>query len=254
MYSSDAYVKTDIDEQGIATLSFFHPKSNSLPSDILEKMTNEIVALGQNEKAKVIILHGDRNKPFCAGASFDELISIRNFEAGKKFFMGFANLILAMKSCPKFIIARVHGKIVGGGVGLAAAADYSIATVDSLAKLSELALAIGPFVIGPVVERKIGVSAFMEMTIDSQWRDAEWCLDKGLYSQVTQDIDELDLVLAGLASKLADYSPEAMAELKRIFYSGTDDWPEKLEHRAETSGRLVLSDFTRNKIAEFKNA
>lgn len=237
----------------IATIEFFHPSSNALPGNVLRKLAVTIESAGKDDNVSVIVLKSGGDRAFCAGASFDELISITDFPTGKKFFMGFALVINAMRKCPKFIICRVQGKAVGGGVGLLSAADYTLATKYSSVKLSELALGIGPFVVGPAVERKIGTSAFAQMSIDYEWYDANWARERGFYAQVFESIDELDNATLEFATKMAKNSPEAMADLKRVTWSGTDDWDNLLESRAEISGRLVLSEFTKNYIKKFKD-
>lgn len=249
--SDNGYVNSKL-ENGVATITFFHPKSNSLPAAILASIAKAVEKAGKDGNARCVVLRSDGERAFCAGASFDELLAIENFEQGREFFMGFARLILAMRSCPKIILCRVHGKTVGGGVGVAAAADYTLAVEGASAKLSEIALGIGPFVVGPAVKRKIGLSAFSAMAMDSNWRDAHWCKDRGLYSDVFPTVGSLDKALGAMAEKFARQSPEAMAKLKSVFFEGTEDWPGLLEKRAEMSGRLVLSDFTREYIQQFK--
>lgn len=240
-------------QDGIATITFGHPLSNSLPGKILQKLANTITELGQNDAAKVIILKSEGERAFCAGASFDELLSIKDFETGKKFFMGFANVINACRKCPKFIIGRVQGKAVGGGVGLASAVDYCYATKYAEVKLSELAVGIGPFVVGPAVERKIGVSAMSNLAINAtEWRGAKWAREKGLYVDIFESVEEMDKDIAIIAKKLAKSNPEAMALLKQTFWKGTEDWDQLLEERAAMSGKLVLSDFTVEAISAFK--
>ncbi|MCF8241941.1 MAG: enoyl-CoA hydratase/isomerase family protein [Melioribacteraceae bacterium] len=249
--SENGFVKTDVKDK-IATVTFFHPKSNSLPGDLLTKLADEFKSLKDRDDVNVIILKSEGDKAFCAGASFDELLAIEDFETGKKFFMGFANVINAMKKCPQFIVARVHGKIVGGGVGLTASSDYVFAHESASVKLSELALGIGPFVVGPAVERKVGTASFTAMSIDYDWRDSSWAKEKGLYTDVFSSVEQLDASLNEIAVKLSNSSPEAMKKLKEIFWEGTDNWDSLLEERAEISGRLVLSDFTKNYIQQFK--
>lgn len=238
---------------GIATVSFFHPQSNSLPGTLLMSLAAEIERVGKDANAKVVVLKSEGEKAFCAGASFDELIAIKDFETGKKFFSGFAAVINAMRKAPKFVIGRVQGKAVGGGVGLAAAADYTFATEASLAKLSELNVGIGPFVVGPAVERKIGTSAFAQMSINAgEWMSAQWAREKGLYAETFPTIEAMDKAVADFAGKLAKSSPEAMAQLKKVFWEGTENWDKLLIERAEMSGNLVLSDFTKKFIEDFK--
>lgn len=239
---------------GIATIEFFHPLSNSLPGKVLAKLADTIAEAGQNDEVKVIILKSAGDRAFCAGASFDELISIKDFETGKKFFSGFAKVINAARKCPKLIIGRVQGKAVGGGVGMASAVDYCFATKYAAVKLSELAIGIGPFVVGPAVERKIGTSAMSQLAINAtEWYDAEWARQKGLYADVFETAEEMDEAVQKLAKKLADSNPEAMAHLKEVFWQDTDHWDELLADRAALSGKLVLSDFTVNAINAFKN-
>jgi len=237
---------------GVATVRFSHPKGNSLPAALLGRLAAEVGRLGADDAARVIVLRSEGLGPFCAGASFDELRGIRTAEAGKEFFMGFARLILAMRSCPKFIIARVHGRVVGGGVGLLAASDYVVAQDDASVRLSELAVGIGPFVVGPVIERKIGLAAFQALAIDAtQWRDAQWAANAGLFARVATNVEELDAVVDSLAARLAHSNPAAMAQMKRVFWEGTEQWDTLLEERAAMSGTLVLSDFARQAIAAF---
>lgn len=241
------------DKNGISTITFYHPLSNSLPGKILQQLATTITDEGQNPETKIIILKSAGGRAFCAGASFDELISINDIETGKKFFSGFANVINAARKCPKLIIGRVQGKAVGGGVGMASAVDYCFATKHAAVKLSELAVGIGPFVVGPAVERKIGTSAMSQLAINAtKWYSAEWAREKGLYADVFDTIEEMDDAIDSLAQKLSSSNPEAMRLLKQIFWEGTENWDTLLAERAEMSGKLVLSDFSKNAINAFK--
>lgn len=252
MQHTEGYVRSEV-HHAIATVEFFHPASNSLPGVILSDLAHTITELGNIKDVKVIIVRSAGEKAFCAGASFDELVAISNEAQGKEFFSGFAKVINAMRKCSKFIIGRIHGKAVGGGVGLAAAVDYAFATEEASVKLSELAVGIGPFVVGPAVERKIGLSCFSQLAIDAtEWRSAEWAKKHGLYAELYNSVDEMDDAINNLTERLSHSSPEAMAELKKVFWHGTENWDTLLIERAAISGRLVLSDFTRNAINKFK--
>lgn len=249
----NGYVSSET-HKGITTIEFFHPQSNSLPRRILEDLANEVHTAGTDNDTRVIVVRSGGEKTFCSGASFDELSAIENEKKGFDFFSGFANVINAMRKSPKLIIGRIHGKCVGGGVGLAAAVDYAIAVEGADIRLSELAVGIGPFVVGPAVERKIGFSAFSQLAIDaSKWRNADWARRKGLYAELHPTVEGMDESIFHLANQLAHSSPEAMTELKRMFWKGTEDWDDLLCRRAEISGRLVLSSFTREAIAKFRN-
>ncbi len=254
MNSQDnGYVHTET-HQHITTIEFFHPKSNSLPSRILEELAREIYFAGTDPDTRVIVLRSGGDKAFCGGASFDELISIQTESEGLRFFSGFANVINAIRKCPRFVIGRIQGKCVGGGVGLAAAADYAIAAEGADVKLSELAVGIGPFVVGPAVERKIGTGAYSTLAIDATgWRNCDWAKRKGLYAELHSNTENMDEAVHRLAHQLAHSSPEAMAELKKVCWQGTENWDELLKERAAISGRLVLSDFTRKAIEAFKS-
>ena len=241
-------------EDGIATVSFHHPKGNSLPAAQLRRLAEAFDALATRDEARVIVLRSEGGGPFCAGASFAELQEISahgDRAAGREFFMGFARLILAMKRCPKLIVTRVHGKAVGGGVGVVAASDYPIAVRSASVRLSELAVGIGPFVVGPAIERKIGLGAFAAMAADADWRDAAWAERHGLYAQLHESAEAMDAAVAATAERLARSNPEATATLKAVFWEGTDDWDRLLPERAEMSGTLVVSEFTRKAIAAF---
>ena len=240
--------------QGIATITFYHPQSNSLPGAVLRSLAENIENEGKHEDSRVIVLQSVGDKAFCAGASFDELIAIDDLETGKRFFSGFAMVINALRQCPKLVIGRVQGKAVGGGVGIASSVDYCFAVESASVKLSELAVGIGPFVVGPAVERKIGVSGMSQLAIDAtEWRSARWAEQHGLYAQVFSNAEEMDAAIQTLAQKLASSNPEAMQELKKIFWAGTEHWDQLLIERAGISGKLVLSDFTRNAIQKFKS-
>lgn len=240
---------------GVGTVTFFHPQGNSMPGVQLARLAAEIEKLGNNPEAKVIVLQSGGEKAFCAGASFSELLGITTEADGKAFFSGFANVINAMRRVPKLVIARVQGKAVGGGVGLAAAADYTLATTAAAVKLSELTIGIGPFVISPAVERKISTSAFMQMSVNAtEFYAAQWAQEKNLYAGVFDTIEALDVAVAELAGKLSGYNPEAMKLLKQVAWQGTENWDTLLAERAEMSGRLVLSDFTKQALEALKSS
>ncbi|HUQ64629.1 MAG TPA: enoyl-CoA hydratase/isomerase family protein [Flavitalea sp.] len=243
------YVKAET-HQSITTIEFYHPQSNSLPAKLLHELAHEIHKAGTMFETKVIVLKSAGEKAFCAGASFDELSAINSKEAGLQFFSGFAHVINAMRKCSKMIIGRIHGKCVGGGVGIAAAVDYAIASDKADVKLSELSIGFGPFVIAPAVERKIGIGAFSALAIDSTlWRNAEWCLRKGLYAEMHHSVEELDEAVSRLAYTLSHSSADAMAELKGILWKGTENWDILLHERAATSGRLAMSEFSKKAMA-----
>jgi methylglutaconyl-CoA hydratase len=249
---SGGYVRSEF-HNGVTTIEFSHPQSNSLPLKILDELAQMIHRAGNDDETKLIILSSAGEKAFCAGASFDELAAIQNAEQGLQFFSGFAHVINAMRTCPKFIIARVHGKCVGGGVGMVAASDYAIATESAEVRLSELAIGIGPFVVGPAIERRIGVSAFSQLAIDATlWRNAQWAGRKGLFAEVHITNEGMDESIARLAHALVHSNPQAMAEMKKIFWKGTENWDHLLLERAAISGTLVLSSFTKNAIEKFK--
>jgi methylglutaconyl-CoA hydratase len=238
---------------GIADVCFGHPKSNSLPASVLRDLAAEVTRLGTRDDVRVVVLRSYGTGAFCAGASFDELTAIRDEAAGKEFFMGFARVILAMTRCPRPIITRVQGKVVGGGVGIVAASDYAMAVDTASLRLSELAVGIGPFVVGPVIEYKMGSGAFAPMAIDAAWRDAQWGERHGLYARLHPAIDALDASIGELARTLEKSNPDALTRIKQITWAGADTWPRLLEERAAMSGTLVLSDYTRRAIAAFKS-
>lgn len=239
--------------QGTTSIEFFHPQGNSLPRKILEDLAQAIHLAGTDPATKVIILRSAGDKVFCSGASFDELAAISNEQEGLAFFSGFANVINAMRLCPKFIIGRIQGKCVGGGVGLAAAVDYAIAVESVEVKLSELAIGIGPFVIGPAIERKIGKSAFSQLAIDATlWRNGDWAKRKSLFAELHSSVENMDESISRLAESLAHSSVEAMAQLKKTFWEGTELWDHLLLERAAISGKLVFSSFAKEAISKLK--
>jgi methylglutaconyl-CoA hydratase len=247
--TANGHVTAERTAEGVVTISFYHPAQNSLPSVLLQRLTGEIETAGKRPDVRLMIIKSEGDRTFCAGASFDELLTIRDKEAGAAFFSGFANVINACRKSEKIIIARVQGKAVGGGVGLAAAADYCFATEAASVKLSELSIGIGPFVISPAVVRKIGLAAFSELTIRAtEFKTADWAMQKGLFNEVYANIQELDDALEQLTGKLSGYHPEALNGLKQILWEGTADWDELLIKRAAISGELVLSEFTQETL------
>ena len=247
-------VEVTIDSRGLATVEFYHPLSNSLPGKVLSQLSNTITTLGENDQVKILVLKSSGERAFCAGASFDELISIEDIDTGKVFFSGFANVINAMRKCPKLILGRIQGKAVGGGVGLASSVDYCFATKHAAVKLSELAVGIGPFVVGPAVARKLGLAGMSDLAINAtEWRSAEWAATHGLYNDIFESAQEMDDALEALASKLLTSSTEAMKGLKRVFWEGTEHWDELLAERAAVSGELILSQEAKTAINKFKS-
>ncbi len=246
------YVTLNI-EKGVGVIEFFHPEHNAMPGENLKKLESTIIEAGNNDAIKVIVLTSGGDRTFCAGASFRELVAVNDAEAGKQFFSGFAHVINAMRKCPKLIIGRIQGKAVGGGVGLAAATDYCLATKYASIKLSELSIGIGPFVIEPAVSRKMGQTTMSQMTINAeQFFNAEFAKEKGLYADVFNTVDALDQAVKALAEKLASYNPMALKEMKKVLWKDTAHWDNLLIERAETSGYLVLSNFTKATLKRFK--
>ncbi len=251
--TQQGYVQTAVSAKGLATITFFHPNHNSLPGKLLADLTAAFEEVGENSAVKVVLLQSAEHKTFCAGASFDELASIADFETGQRFFAGFGNVINAMRTCPKIIVGRIHGKAVGGGVGLASATDYCLASMYASVRLSELAVGFGPFVIGPAVERKVGLAAFSQMALaPTEWQTATWAKEKGLFQEAFDSIEQLDAYITHFTGLLCGYSAEALTELKRVFWQGTEHWDALLYERAGISGRLALSDFTKAAILAFK--
>lgn len=248
---SDGRVQLSVAD-GIGTVEFFHPKGNSLPSALLRKLADGITTLSQDSAARVIVLRSAGDGAFCAGASFDEFTALSEPEEGKEFFLGFSKVILAMIRAPQFVITRVHGRAAGGALGVIAASDYSFAVEAAHAKLSELAVGIGPFVVGVVLERKLGQAPFQHLAVHADWHDSAWCERHGLYSQVVDNVTALDAIVHSHALRLAAANPEAMREMKRIFWRNTEDWEAQMGERAAMSGRMVLSDFTREALAKFR--
>lgn len=248
------YVKSESTGK-VTTIEFYHPAQNSLPGDLLAELTSAIYKAGHDPETLLIVLRSAGDRTFCAGASFTELSAIDNQESGLRFFSGFANVINAIRKCGKIVIGRVHGKAVGGGVGLAAACDYCMASKYATIRLSELAVGIGPFVIGPAVERKIGLSAFSQMALNAvEWQTAEWGKQKGLFTEAFETVEQLDAYLQHFTAELVSKNPEALSALKEIFWAGTGHWDELLAERAAISGRLILSDFAREAINSFLKA
>ena len=248
-----AYVKAE-NVNGLLKIEFFHPSHNSLPGDILSQIKEKIEEAGNDDEVKLIELRSGGARTFCAGASFDELVAIEDEDTGKTFFMGFASVINAIRKCPKLVIGRIQGKAVGGGVGLASAVDYCVATKFASIRLSELAVGIGPFVIGPAVERKVGLSGFSHMAVSpNDWQTAEWAMNNGMYFRVFESTEEMDQYIDSFSKELMSMNPLALTGLKKVFWEGTDHWDALLEERAEMSGQLVLSEYSKNAIAKFLN-
>ncbi|SHI45906.1 enoyl-CoA hydratase/isomerase family protein [Flavobacterium terrae] len=250
--STTGTIQTNI-ENKIARVTFSHPASNSFPSNQLQVLTDELNSLSNNDEVTVVVLQSEGTGAFCAGASFDELLAVNDLETGRQFFSGFANVINAMRSCKKIIVGRIHGKAVGGGVGLASACDYAFASEMASIKLSEIAIGIGPFVIEPAVSRKIGKSALAEMTLaPTEWKSAQWAFNHKLYAQLFSSVVEMDEALEKFVSQLATYNPDALSEFKKVLWEGAESWDELLYERAAISGKLVLSDFTKEALNAFK--
>ena len=241
-------------DNAVARIHFAHDKQNAFPANHLKALQLALEKVSNDSDIHVIVLQSDPSKAFCAGASFDELLAVKTPEEGKAFFMGFANVINAMRRCPQPIIGRIHGKAVGGGVGLVAACDYALATSQTEVKLSEIAIGIGPFVVAPAVLRKIGTAALSELSLAAHaWKSADWAHAKGLLSELYSDFDTLEEAVTQHANRLAAYTPQALTELKKALWKGTDDWDNLLENNAAVSGSLVLSERTQQTLHQFKS-
>lgn len=240
--------------KGLATITFYHPSHNSLPGNLLAELAATITECGEDSDVQVILLKSAGERTFCAGASFDELISLEDFPTGKEFFMGFARVINALRKCGKITIGRIQGKAVGGGVGLSAAVDYAIATKYASVRLSELAVGIGPFVVGPAVERKVGLSAFSNMTLNpDEWQTAAWAKQNNLFAEAFDSTEQMDEYIEHFIGKLLSYNPQALSAIKEVIWNGCEDWDTLLEKRAEVSGHLILSPYAKNAINKFKS-
>lgn len=251
--TQQGYVRTETTGSGIAHITFYHPQHNSLPSRLLQALVDAFANAGNDPAVRVVVLRSAEHRTFCAGASFDELVAIHDYETSLAFFSGFGNVINAMRKCPKIVVGRVHGKAVGGGVGLAAGTDFCMASQFASVRLSELAVGFGPFVIGPAVERKVGAATFSQLALNpNEWQTAAWAKGKGLFQEVFDSAEQLDAYLDHFTQTLAGYNPEALTELKKIFWQGTEHWDTLLAERAAISGRLALSDFAKNAIMAFK--
>ncbi len=247
------FVKTDINADGLAVITFGHPTHNSLPSELLDQLSKQIHSAGNDPDTRLIVLQSAGEGTFCAGASFDELLAITDEEMGVKFFSGFADVINAIRISPKLVVCRAQGKAVGGGVGLIAACDYCFATENSAIKLSEVSINIGPFVIAPALERKIGVSAFTQLSLNpTHFFEARWALQRGLVQSVQPSIAEMDLAIQQFCEPLLTKNPEALTALKQTLWQGTTHWSELLYKQASISGRLALRPETRRLLLERK--
>lgn len=253
MNAGNGHVNVVTDEKGITTISFFHPAQNSLPSYLLDELASAIKSAGTDSNTRVIVLKSDGDRTFCAGANFDELLQISNFEEGLTFFSGFAKVINACRTSQKMIIGRVHGKVIGGGIGIASACDHCYATANASIKLSELSIGIGPFVIEPAVTRKMGLSAFSQLALNAgEFYTAQWGKEKGLFAEVFETVAEMDDAIASAATKIARWNPDALLALRKTLWRGTDDWDALLTERAAISGELVLSAAAQAAIAAVK--
>ncbi len=227
-----------------AVIEFFHPSHNSLHTGLLDKLRIAIDDLEKEESVNCILLKSGGDRTFCAGANFDEMKSISNFDEGKKFFSGFGKVIQSMKKSSKIIVGRIQGKAVGGGVGIIAACDIAFATKFASIRLSELSIGIGPFVIEPAVTRKLGISGFSELTLRPLvWKDALWVKSKGMFSEVFKTTELLDDYVDKYIKSLSSYSPVAIREIKKMLWHGTESWDSLMEKRAEISGELAMKNY-----------
>lgn len=245
------FVRAEL-KNSVAEITFGTSKSNSLPGAILEKLAKTILEEGGKKEVKAILLKSEGEKAFCAGASFDELLEIAELETSKKFFGGFAKVLNAMRNCGKIVVVRVQGKTTGGGVGIACGADYCFATKHSALALTELNLGIGPFVIGPYVERKIGKSQFAAMAIDADFRSATWAEQHNIYHSVSDSIQEMDEKLDEFLLTLAGRSADALALIKKVSWEGTDHFYDLMPARIHMSASLILEDYAKENICKIK--
>lgn len=248
------FVTSHTDPQGLTTITFGHPAHNALPSRLLAQLAEKITQAGDDPATRLILLQSEGEGTFCAGANFDELLAITDEASGKQFFTGFANVINAMRTAPRLIVGRVLGKAVGGGVGLIAACDYVFAAEKAAVRLSEVSINIGPFVIAPAVERKVGISAFTELTLNpGVFFDVQWAKRHDLFHTVKADTEHVDQAIREFCERIITKNPEALSELKRTLWHGTKHWDELLDKQAAISGRLACSPETKALLNSLKS-
>jgi methylglutaconyl-CoA hydratase len=231
-------------KDSVLHLEFGHPLGNSLPSNLLSGLKNSITTASTDDSIKVILLKSSGNS-FCGGASFNELVKIDNLEDATEFFMGFANLMLAIKECPKPVVAKVHGKSVGGGLGIIAASDWAIGTEKSSIRLSEISIGIGPFTIGPVLVRKIGVGNFQRLSLSADWIDSNWGLNSGLFQEICNS-DALETVTESRIEHFKKLDPISFAENKKLMWSFSDITEDSLRVKASNVSKLLLNQNTQS--------
>ena len=237
----------------LARIEFGHPASNSLNSELLARLQTEMNKFGDDDTVHTILIQSEGERAFCAGASFDELMEVSTPENSTAFFSGFAGLINTLRNCPVPVVARVHGKAVGGGVGLIAACDYALATEAASIRLSEIGIGIAPLVIAPAVMRKTGASGLSELSLaPGEWKSAYWAQEKGLFARVFEKRGDLDKESENFAAQLARHPRTALIALKRALWEGTAHWDSLLPERAAETGRLALSAETQQALKRFK--
>ena len=247
------YVYTSV-ENNVAIIEFSSEQANALSMDLLHRLAKELDVASVNDSVKVVLLKSAGEKTFCAGAFFDELVKVDSLESGKVFFSGFASVLNAIRNCSKPVIGRAQGKAVGGGVGILATCDYVFATEQASIRLPELSIGIGPFVIAPAVERKIGIGALSELSFSpDQWKNAYWAQQKGLIARVYETAKEMDEAIDHFLVTLLKSNPQALSEMKRVTWQHTEHWERELIDNAAISGRLVLSEQTRLMLEKLKN-
>jgi methylglutaconyl-CoA hydratase len=235
------YIKYEIKEH-CAVIEFYHPAHNSMSMKLLKSMAELFDDLNDVKDIKCILLTSAGKGSFCAGANFEELKSIKNESEGLHFFSGFGNVINSMRRCTKLVIGRIHGKAVGGGVGLISACDIAFGTVNTSIRLSELAIGIGPFVIAPAVIRKTGIAAFSDLSFNPlEWKSADWAQNHGLFSKVFENTEGLDDHIKSYVDCISSFSIDAIAENKKLLWEGTENWHQLLLDRAAISGKLILN-------------
>jgi methylglutaconyl-CoA hydratase len=214
---------------GVVTVTLDRPDvRNALSAGLITELTRCMREIAGREDVRAVILTGEGDS-FCAGADIGYMRQTASFsyeenleDAGR-----LAALFESIAECPKPVVARIKGAAIGGGVGLVAAADVSVAEEGTIFAFSEVRLGISPATIAPFVLRKIGHSHARSLFLTGERFGAERAREIGLVHEVAPE-GELDEVVQKKIGQITSGGPESLASTKRLLGELADADPQEV--------------------------
>lgn len=225
---------------------------NAIAYDLGAELAASLHALAHDEGVRVVVL-GGRGPSFCAGADIGAMkaMASASFEQSLADAEKLAGIFAALGDFPKPVVGRIHGNVLGGGVGFVCGCDIAVASDDARFGLTEVRLGIIPGIISPYVIRRLGDRNARELMLTGERFDAAAALRVGLVHHVVPAA-QLDAKVDERVGELLKGGPEAQRRIKRVLELWADStWEEYLASLPRTLAEVRSGDEAREGLAAF---